>query len=121
MTRRFQMVLVFDGGLVTPIVQADLERNARSLFSGERFVVLECRDLGAVLHPGQFWFRAEEAAAYLGIKVSKLYELMGEGRLKRAKNGDPLFSREQLDRVAAEGMGAKKEEDSKTISLKEAA
>jgi hypothetical protein len=51
-------------------------------------------------------FNREEAGAYLGATVAKVDHLMAAGKLPRARDGRPLFTRRQLDAYVEEGKAA---------------
>jgi excisionase family DNA binding protein len=67
--------------------------------------ILSIEQIRIVLDPNQQWFRPEEAAEYLGCGVSTIYDkYVAEGKLPKAKDGNPIYSRRQLDAVAADKM-----------------
>ncbi len=56
------------------------------------------------------WYRAKEAAPYLGISVKTLYNLRSQGKLRGVRsggNGVILYTREELDAYVL-GTGNKK-------------
>ena len=89
-------------------VAAAVEQEARAVIESQGFFIVRIKNLGPVIEPGQNWFRVEEACKYIGCGKTALYDAINEGRLSKQENRDPLFSRKDLDRVAAEGIGKKK-------------
>jgi hypothetical protein len=99
-------------------VTAEVEREAREVFSG--FFLVSVRDLGPVIEPWMQWLNIEQACKYLGCSKTSFYDhVLNAGRLPRPKQGDAVFARKDLDRIAVEGIGKKRK--AKTIRLKEAA
>jgi excisionase family DNA binding protein len=94
------------GPIYTTRIAAEVEEEARALFA--EFFIIDVKDFGPVIEPGQNWFKIEQAAKYLRCSKSLLYEAIEEGKLPRPKNGDPIFSRKDLDALAALGVGKSK-------------
>jgi hypothetical protein len=106
------------GPILINRVSAEVEQEARAVFAG--FFIISIKDLGPMIEAGQQWFKLEQAAKYCGVSKTTFQDyVLTPGRLTRPGNGDPIFSRKDLDRIAAEGIG--KAKGKKKIKFREAA
>lgn len=103
MTREFEVIYQETGreGLLSLTLKAGNEKEARKVLAGmDRVVVHRILETRVVISEGQVYFRIEEAAEFLRCGASRIYELMEDGKLPKAKDGNPIFHRSQLDAVA---------------------
>ena len=56
-------------------------------------------------HDGRRWLTVPEAAAYIGAKPQRVYDLRSAGRLSRCGDGGrALIDRRELDRLVQDGV-----------------
>lgn len=91
------------GDLKTVRVTASVEKEARKMV-GAAVHIVSISQVRVVIDLNQTFFRVEEAAEYLRCGVSTIYGFMEDGTLPRAKDGNPIFHRKQLDDLALKVM-----------------
>jgi|ERR1051326_2912091 hypothetical protein len=90
------------GPMHIEIFRAEHEQEVLEAFVD--FHVVNVRELRVELAPGQNVFELEEAAEYLRCSVDKVNRWMGKGKLPKAREGYPKFTRAMLDAVVEDFM-----------------
>jgi hypothetical protein len=78
----------------------------KDIFARPGVEVRNVTDLGGVIDWNSQVFNREEAGVYIRATEKKIDHLMGEGKLPKARDGRPLFTRRQLDAYVEEGKAA---------------
>ncbi len=86
------------------LVRAGSKEEARSLVEGGGYVVHSVGPGRPVIEPGQQIYNLMEAATVLRVSSSTITKLMAAGKLPKAPNGDPRFTRQRLLEAAEVGL-----------------